>query len=133
MLKKNILKNPLLICLHAYLLTCLFIVFLIPSKVLAADATPVTLPETPPAPSAQGITLTQFLQTFYIYLSRFTLLASFLMIVLAIYVYMTSSGDTKKIGKAREYLTSAIIGMVAVAFAYTFFEILNPNILSLGK
>lgn len=88
----------------------------------------------PPAPNAQTpeqtITFTDFLKQFYLYLSRFTMLASFLMVVLAIYVYMTSNGEPKKIGKAKEYLYSAIIGLVAVAFAYTFFEILNPDILN---
>jgi len=150
MLKKNkFIKNPLLICLYAYMFICFFIA-LQPNQVeaknisltnqFAADAS-VNLPAAPtPLPSvtsgqeaAKSVTLSDFLRTFYIYLSRFTLLASFLMIVLAIYVYMTSNGDTKKIGKAKEYLTSAIIGMVAVAFAYTFFEILNPDILKLGS
>ena len=82
--------------------------------------------------NAQSITLPIFLKTFYYFLSRITLLLSFLMVILAIYVYMGSNGDAKKLTKSKEYLSGAIIGLAAVALAYTFFEILNPKILNLG-
>lgn len=83
--------------------------------------------------SAQNITFVSFIKEFYLYLSRITFWASFLMVVLGIYIYMTSGGDAGKIKKSREYLTNAVIGLVAVALAYTFFEIINPEILNITK
>uniref|UniRef100_A0A7C4R2A4 Uncharacterized protein n=1 Tax=candidate division CPR3 bacterium TaxID=2268181 RepID=A0A7C4R2A4_UNCC3 len=105
------------------LFSCFFFCVFLPDKIKAAVGTDQA--------SAKSITLSEFLRFFYLYLSRITLLLSFLMIVLAIYSYMTSSGNPKKIEKSKEYITNAIIAIVAVALAFTFFEVINPGILNI--
>lgn len=66
-------------------------------------------------------------QTFYIYLSRLVLLVSILAGVIGGYMYMTSSGDPKKIQTAKDIIYSALLGVLAVAFAYTFFNVILPK------
>ena len=46
-------------------------------------------------------------------------------------MYMYSSGDPGKIGKAKEMLYSSLFAILIVTFAYIFFVIFNPE--SVGK
>ncbi|MFA7308968.1 MAG: hypothetical protein WC045_02740 [Patescibacteria group bacterium] len=71
----------------------------------------------------------EFIQVFYRYLSIITLIAALLSGIIGSYMYMTSSGNPEKIGKAREIIVNSIIAIIVVAFAYAFFNILSPNII----
>ena len=71
-------------------------------------------------------TINTLAQTFYIYLSRLVLLASILAGIIGGYMYMYSSGDPKKIQTAKDIIYSALLGIIAVAFAYTFFNVMLP-------
>ncbi len=64
---------------------------------------------------------------FYTYLSRLVLLASVLAGIIGGYMYMYSSGDPKKIQTAKDIIYSALLGVIAVAFAYTFFNVILPQ------
>jgi cysteine-rich repeat protein len=46
--------------------------------------------------------------------------AAFLMFVLSIFTYVSSGGDSKKVGKAKEYLLSAVTALVALLLARWF-------------
>lgn len=48
--------------------------------------------------------------------------AIFFTFILSIFTYIGSGGDSKKVGKAKEYLASAITGLVALLLARWFFK-----------
>jgi len=73
-------------------------------------------------------TLGELTKRFYEYLSGMIVILAILMTIIAAYMYRTSSGDPKKVGRAKEIVYGAIAGLVAVAFAYIFFQIINPDI-----
>lgn len=53
-------------------------------------------------------------------LQQLIIAAAFLMFILAIFTYVGSGGDSKKVGKAKEYLVSAITALVALVLAQWF-------------
>ena len=55
------------------------------------------------------------------WLERLIIAASFLMFVLAIFTYISSGGDSKKVGKAKEYLLSAVTALIALVLVKMFF------------
>jgi len=73
--------------------------------------------------------LKDFTKIFYIYLSRIILALAILSGILGGYMYMTSGGNPDGVKSAKEMIYGAVTGVMAVAFAYTFFEILSPGIL----
>lgn len=59
-------------------------------------------------------------------LKQLIVLAAFLMFLLSIFYYTTSGGDAKKIGKAKEFLASAITALIALALVQIFIPRIYP-------
>jgi hypothetical protein len=55
--------------------------------------------------------------------------AAFLMFLIAIFYYVSSGGDSKKVGKAKEYLASAVTALVALVLVKMF---IKSDIIQLG-
>lgn len=56
---------------------------------------------------------------------------AFLLIIVASYIIMTSSGDPKRLQSGRELLTSAIAGLLMLIFSIFILRILGVNILKI--
>jgi len=78
-------------------------------------------------PDPTTIDFNTFIETLYNYIASFTIVVAALLLVFAAYLYMTSSGDAKKISQAKGYIYDSIIALVIVMLAFVFFRIINPQ------
>jgi len=53
-------------------------------------------------------------------LQNLIIAAAFLMLILAIFTYTYSGGEVKKVGKAKEYLVSAVTALIALVLVKMF-------------
>jgi hypothetical protein len=48
------------------------------------------------------------------------------------FIWMTAGGDSKRVATARKTLTNAVLGILVVAFSYTFVTIVFQYVVSLA-
>ncbi len=81
----------------------------------------------------QGVTATTLpkcVNQVYIWSLGIAVLLAMLMIVLGGYYLMTSGGNAEQATKGKEYITSALIGVVLLFCAYLLLREINPDLVN---
>ena len=58
-------------------------------------------------------------------------IAALLMIVIGGYMYLTSAGNTSQIGKAKDFIRDAIIGIALAMVSYLLLYTINPELVKM--
>ncbi|MEK7545821.1 MAG: pilin [Patescibacteria group bacterium] len=101
----------------------------------APIVTEIVIPGTPSAPGEESAgtlaDLAQYIGIIYNFLISIIGLVAAVMIVVGGIQYLTSAGDSGKIGAAKKRITNALIGVVLALSAYTILNTINPALLTL--
>ena len=101
----------------------------------APIVTEIVIPGTPVAPgeAAAGtlVDLAQYIGIAYNFLIGIIGMVAAVMIVIGGFQYLTSAGDSGKIGAAKTRIINALIGVVLALGAYTLLNTINPAMLTL--
>lgn len=79
--------------------------------------------------TATGLSLSEYIGSIIQYILSFLGVIFICLIIYGGFLYMTAGGDSEQITKAKEIITSSIIGLVIVLAAYTITYYLLENIL----
>lgn len=96
-------------------------------------------PKDPPPPDdripsapADATALPKLINQLYVWGLGLSVLLAFLMMVLGGYYIMTAAGNAEQATKGKEYITSAIIGVVIIFTAYLLLNEINPDLVNLN-
>jgi len=96
------------------------------------------IPGMPKCEDANGapITYVQDLPNYIFIIYSFALgtagILATIMLTFGGFLWITAAGNPQRIGTAKEYISSALIGLVLIFGAYSLFNLINPRLLSLA-
>jgi hypothetical protein len=97
----------------------------------AIETTPPPPPsENPPPLPPDVTTLPTLINQIYVWSLGIAVLLALLMAILGGYYYMTSAGNAEQSSKGKEYITSALIGLVIIFTAYLLLNQINPQLVN---
>ena len=106
-----------------------FFIFLISTETISAQTFKYT-----PMEEIPGYGKPKDFPTYIITVYKFGIwaagIAALLMIMIGGYMYLTSAGNTASMGKAKEYITDAIVGLILVMISWLILYIINPDLVS---
>lgn len=81
--------------------------------------------------SSDWSTLTDYISRLYKYIIGIAAILSVLMITLAGMMWLTAGGNASQVGKAKQWIGGALVGLVLALLSYSILNIINPNIVAL--
>lgn len=105
------------------------LVLLIVPVLAFAQTNPCSL-EGNPARGAAATTLPKCVNQIYIWSLGIAVLLALLMIIVGGYYYMTSGGNAEQSAKGKEFITSALIGVVILFCAFLLLNEINPDLVN---
>jgi len=129
-------KNTQIISFTVFILA----VFFLPAVVSANPATVTISPNIPGVSSVSQSDPCGWIVSFYTFAMLFSGILAFGAIVLGGFYYATSAGNPSRQGKGREFITSALLGLLLLAGAYVILYTIDhgltscslPNLASVG-
>lgn len=114
--------------LMAFMLFSLFVVFVLPSPVQAANLSSTSSTEFLTADCSRTGSIAKCVKGIYLMSLGLGALIALLMIVLSGYRYMTASGNAQQVENAKGAFTDAFIGLIIIFVAFILLYIINPDL-----
>ena len=76
--------------------------------------------------------LNQLVAWFYYLIVATVGLSAFIMLIWGGFEWLTSAGDTGKLGNAKDRMSSAILGLLIVLGSWLILQVINPDLLILN-
>jgi len=73
-----------------------------------------------------------YIRNFYFFSIGAGMLVATVLIMIGGMIWVTSAGNQGRIGKAKEYIVNAIIGVILLLGAFTILQLINPNFVNLA-
>lgn len=92
------------------------------------NAAPIVIPPAPPTASVNPATLGQQISQIYLYALGASGLLAVLMIIIGGYYIMSAQGNAAQATKGREFVYSALIGVLLLAASFLILNTINPDL-----
>src|SRR3989338_6315349 len=74
----------------------------------------------------------QYVSALYQYSVGIAAILAMVMIMVGGFLWLTSAGSPDRVGKAKEFITSAIMGLALALFSFVILYTINPRLVNLG-
>lgn len=75
----------------------------------------------------------QYVSALYQYGVGLAAVLAVVMIMIGGFLWLTSGGSPNRAGKAKEFITSALLGLLLALFSYTILYTINPRLVTMGS
>ena len=116
-------------------LTLAFFLFLTPplAKIIAQELNYTPMEAIPGIDPSNSCDFYFYVVATYNFCLAFVGVAAMVMIIIGGFMYTTSAGNNASMGKAKEVITDAIIGLALALLGYLLLYIINPDLVSVSK